>query len=81
MKTIVLNNVRRIDSDHNIATVSLRFNSATNEMVPESSEMAVRPKGQPFLKGPIQISWLEKAARLPGKSLNVALAIHWLSGM
>ena len=34
-----------------------------------------------FLKGPIPLVWLSRAALLPGKTLNVALAICWLSGM
>ena len=35
----------------------------------------------PFLKGPIPMAWLNVAARLPGKTLNVGLAIWWLAGM
>lgn len=30
-----------------------------------------------FLKGPIPLNWLRVAARLPGKALNVSLAIRW----
>src|SRR5215469_11596092 len=29
-----------------------------------------------FLRGPISMPWLEKAARLPGRALHVALAIQ-----
>lgn len=36
---------------------------------------------RPFLKGPIPMEWLCEVAMLPGKALNVALAIHWLYGM
>ena len=35
----------------------------------------------PFIKGPIPVDWLGKAAALPGKALHLALAIQWLSGM
>ena len=35
----------------------------------------------PFLKGPIPMAWLNVAARLPGKTLNVGIAIWWLAGM
>lgn len=38
-------------------------------------------KKEPFIKGPIPLEWLSKAAALPGKTLNVALAIWWLHGM
>ena len=34
-----------------------------------------------FLKGPIPLAWLSVAASLPGKALNVALAIRWVADM
>ncbi len=34
-----------------------------------------------FLRGPIPMTWLSKAAKLPGKTLNVALSLCWLYGM
>ena len=37
--------------------------------------------GVPFLKGPIPMAWLNAAAKLPGKTLNVGIAIWWLAGM
>ena len=36
---------------------------------------------EPFLKGPIPLSWLSAAAALPGKTLNVALAVRWVADM
>ena len=39
------------------------------------------PMSVPFLKGPIPMAWLNAAAKLPGKTLNVGIAIWWLSGM
>jgi hypothetical protein len=33
-----------------------------------------------FLKGPIPGDWLERAARLPGKTLHVALAVWFAAG-
>ena len=36
--------------------------------------------GEKFLKGPIPLNWLCKAAQLPGKSLQVAIAIWFLAG-
>ena len=35
----------------------------------------------PFVRGPIPLAWLNAAAKLPGKTLNVGLAIWWLAGM
>lgn len=34
-----------------------------------------------FIKGPIYLDWIGPAAKLTGKALNLALAIHWLHGM
>jgi ribosomal protein S19E (S16A) len=35
----------------------------------------------PFLKGPVDLELLQQAAILPGKALNVYLALHWLTDM
>lgn len=34
-----------------------------------------------FLKGPIPLRWLIKAAQLPGKSMTIAIAIWFLCGV
>ena len=36
---------------------------------------------QKFLKGPIPWLWLQRAARLPGKALHVAIELWHLSGL
>ena len=41
----------------------------------------VAPKKELFLRGPLPLEWLGKAAELPGKTLNVALALWWRHGM
>lgn len=61
-------------SDLKIPTQKLRYDVKTGGMVEQ-------PRSEPFLKGPIPIAWLSRAARLPGKAINVALAIFWLRGM
>ncbi len=38
-----------------------------------------RPNGE-FLRGPIPLSWLTPAARLPGRTLALALALWFQSG-
>lgn len=38
-------------------------------------------RGEKFLKGPIPLEWLAKAARQPGKALHVAIAIWFLAGV
>jgi len=46
-----------------------------------SGALVASPKKKLFLKGPIPIGWLTKAAQLPGKTINVALAVWWRHGM
>ena len=46
-----------------------------------SGKLAEAPKKDLFLRGPIPLEWLASAAKLPGKTLNVALALRWLHGM
>jgi len=43
--------------------------------------LAVAPKTVLFLKGPIPLEWLGRASALPGKTLNVAIAVWWRHGM
>ena len=35
----------------------------------------------PFLKGPVPMPWLECAARLPGKCLQIGVAVWYLAGI
>ena len=37
--------------------------------------------GEAFIKGLLSVDWLSCAASLPGKAINVALALLWLHGM
>lgn len=39
------------------------------------------PIKKKFLKGPIPLDWLTSAAQLPGKAINVGIALWWLDGM
>lgn len=63
-----------MESDLSVPTTRLMLNKSTRRF-------CAQPKSEPFLKGPIPIAWLSRAARLPGKALNVALAMRWLSDM
>lgn len=47
----------------------------------DTGKLVSIPKKKLFLRGPVPMDWLSKAAELPGKTLNVALAIWWLQGM
>ena len=41
-----------------------------------------RPKaGTRFLRGPIPLDWLSRAAALPGRSLHVAIAVWFMAGL
>ncbi len=46
-----------------------------------SGSLKAAPKKELFLRGPIPIRWLSSAAELPGKAINLALALWWLHGM
>ena len=47
---------------------------------PRHCSQGARRQGR-FLKGPISMPWLERAARLPGRALHVALALHHQSAL
>ncbi len=47
-----------------------------------AAERLPRPQaGRHYLKGPIPLDWLSGAARLPGKSLHVGIALWFMGGM
>ena len=52
----------------------LRFDANANQFIEQKNRA-------PFLKGPIPLNWLSAAAALPGKTLNVALAVRWVADM
>jgi hypothetical protein len=60
--------------DRSIPVRRVRLDSSTGKHVDA-------PLTAPFLKGPIPMVWLNEAAKLPGKALNLGLAIWWLAGM
>jgi len=47
----------------------------------ESGQIEAVPQSVPFLKGPVPLWWLTRAASLPGKALALGLALWWLHGM
>ena len=46
-----------------------------------SGALAAAPREALFLRGPVPLEWLGRAAALPGKTLNVAIALWWRHGM
>ena len=60
--------------DRSIPVKRVRHDSSTGRYIDA-------PLSVPFLKGPIPMDWLNAAAKLPGKTLNVGIAIWWLAGM
>ena len=52
----------------------LRFDANAKQFIEQKNSAL-------FLKGPIPLSWLSAAAALPGKTLNVALAVRWVADM
>jgi hypothetical protein len=56
----------------------LVWDKESGSFVPAASQP--KPLSEKFLKGPVQWSWIERASRLPGKSLNVGLCLWRLAG-
>ena len=57
----------------------LVWNPATQEYMPAAPVAGIKPAG--FIKGPLPLDWMQQAARLPGKTLQVALALWYLAGL
>jgi hypothetical protein len=58
---------------------SLRINHIA---VPAPKKRAPRHKaGEKFLGGPVPLSWLASAAKLPGKALHVTVALWFFAGL
>ena len=62
------------NSDRDIPVKRLQLNVVTNKL-------EFTPKKELFLRGPIPLEWLARASALPGKTLNVAIALWWHHGM
>src|SRR5687767_13693876 len=60
-------------SDHDIPVRRLQLNAI--------GALAAVPPKVLFVRGPIPLEWLHKAAVLPGKGLHVAIALWWRYGM
>jgi hypothetical protein len=69
-----------IQPDDTLDVDSLRLPSGIAAPLPRRKSQRFGP-GQKFLRGPIQWDWLSGAARLPGKALQVGLAIWHLAGL
>jgi len=61
-------------SDLNVPVRRLQLDAGSGKLVPAR-------KKDLFIRGPIPLDWLSRAAKLPGKALHVALAALWLQGM
>lgn len=61
-------------SDSDIPVRRLQLDAVTGRLT-------VSPNKVLFLKGPIPLEWLGRAAKLPGKTINVAIALWWRHGM
>ena len=65
----------KIPSVEQLRKSSAKHNTANTRQAPPKLQKAG------FVKGPIPLEWVEGAARLPGKSLHVALALWYLAGL
>ena len=61
-------------ADSSVPVKRLRLSPVTGTLV-ETKPTAL------FLKGPVPLNWITKAAKLPGKALALGIALWWLKGM
>lgn len=61
-------------SDRDVPVKRLQLAVATSKLVEA-------PQKELFLRGPIPLAWLAVAAKLSGKTVNVAIALWWRHGM
>lgn len=59
--------------------VPMQWSAAGQGFAP--GKQVATKQSRPFIKGPIGLDWIGAAARLPGKSLHVALALQYLAGL
>lgn len=57
----------------------LVWNPSAQQFMPAVPATGTRVAG--FIKGPLPLDWMQRAARLPGKTLHVALALWYLAGL
>jgi hypothetical protein len=65
------------DPFDNLDSFRWRFEKSAK---PASVKLPRPTKGEPFLGGPIPLTWVERAVRLPGKAWHVASAL-WFVGI
>ena len=53
----------------------------TSAALPHSRRPPRHKPGEKFLKGPVPLRWLTRAARLPGRSLHLGTALWYLAGL
>src|SRR5579885_1671455 len=63
-----------------IDVYQLRLPSSMSVPIPPRKRPPRHGPGEKFLKGPIPWKWLERACRLPGKALQVALLLWYAAG-
>lgn len=66
-----------------IDEVKLSWSHAAQALVPVQGRVSGKSEsyGGRFIKGPIPLDWIGRAACLPGKTLHVALALQYLAGL
>ncbi len=55
--------------------------NTTSAALPRTSRLPHHKPGEKFLKGPVPLRWLTRAARLPGRSLHLGIALWYLAGL
>jgi DNA-binding transcriptional ArsR family regulator len=69
---------RALEALEGAGLVRLHYDGQRSTMV---TLLDVQPCGRFFLSGPITLSWLGRACKLPGKALAMALACWYVAGL
>lgn len=60
-------------------SIRLAWNKSSGTYGPP--QQAEAPASARFVKGPLPLPWLHRAAALPGKAFNVAVSLWYVSGL
>lgn len=65
----------------NLQNLALASTEISPAIIRERKTLPRHRVGERFLKGPIPLNWLSRAAQLQGKSLQVGLSLWFLAGL
>ena len=65
----------------NLEDFQIKYKPKIQNQESSKNSKGYKPRKEPFIKGPIPLMWLVCALSLPGKTINVGLALWYWSGI